>query len=69
MLYEAFEQNVGLDGLDGVGDTPWTVTTTRAPAVLKKTWMALLVADRVALLFVRGGALFLLLQRWDCQTI
>ena len=31
--------------------------------------MAFLVADGVALLFVRGGALFLLLQRWDCQTI
>ena len=37
--------------------------------VKKKTWMAFLVADGVALLFVRGGALFLLLQRWDCQTI
>ena len=31
--------------------------------------MAFLVADGVALLFVRGGALFLLLQWWDCQTI
>ena len=27
---------MGLDGwMDGVGDTPWTVMTTRAPAVLK----------------------------------
>ena len=33
-LYKALEQNVGLDGVDGV-DTPWTVMTTRAPAVLK----------------------------------
>ena len=33
-LYEALEQNVGLDGWSGV-DTPQTVMTTRAPAVLK----------------------------------
>ena len=34
-LYEALEQNVGLDGwMDGVGDTPQTVMTTRAPSVL-----------------------------------
>ena len=33
-LYEASEQKVGLDGwMDGV-DTPQTVMTTRAPAVL-----------------------------------
>ena len=34
-LYEASEQNVGGGELSGVGDTPQTVMTTRAPAVLK----------------------------------
>ena len=30
-------QNVGVDWMDGWMDTPKTVTTTRAPAVLKQT--------------------------------
>ena len=47
-LQEALEQNVGLDGVDGV-DTPWTVMTTRAPAVLK----ALDVETDVKLVFHR----------------
>ena len=35
-LYEASDQNVDwMDGVDGVGDTPQTAMTTRAPAVLK----------------------------------
>ena len=27
-----------VSGVDGWMDTPWTVTTTRAPAVLKSVW-------------------------------
>ena len=31
-------QNVGVDWMDGWMDTPQTVATTRAPAVLKNEW-------------------------------